>query len=279
MADDAFPTLTAADLAVVESFGTRTTMDVGDVLFHSGDTSYSFFAIVSGAVAIINDTDGVDEVVTEHGPGRFLGELNLLTGQRVYLTARVSARGRWTSPSRCAAAVARRSDRHLRAGECLGQQRLHVRSLDRLASGTEAFVESVQRPDVAGVLDGTRQRVVESEIGAVDRLRLAMTSLVQQQRSECVTGWLHPTPRLVVHEFVRGDDCVAQMVEPFVDSSRLVGEFALGHVSGDHQHALGRIVEHVAGLLDCRAKQGGTGRVSASASAIRPRLASATVRA
>ena len=63
---------------------------------------------------------------------------------------------------------------------CLGEQRLHVRSLDLLASGTEAFVESVQRPDVARVLDGTRQRVVESEIGAVDRLGLAMTSLVQQ---------------------------------------------------------------------------------------------------
>ena len=40
------------------------------------------------------------------------------------------------------------------------------------------------------------------------------------------------------------------MVEPFVDVSRLVGEFALGHVFGDHQHALGGIVEDVAGLLD-----------------------------
>ena len=90
------------------------------------------------------------------------------------------ARQQNLSPSRCASAVARRSDRHLRACACLGEQRLHVRSLDRLASGTEAFVESVQRPDVARVLDVTRQRVVESEIGAVDRLGLAMTSLVQQ---------------------------------------------------------------------------------------------------
>jgi thioredoxin reductase (NADPH) len=91
--DDAFPTLTSAELAVVESFGARTTVDVGDVLYRSGDASYSFYAIVSGAVAIINDTDGIDQVVTEHGPGRFLGELNLLTGQRVYLTARVLAAG------------------------------------------------------------------------------------------------------------------------------------------------------------------------------------------
>src|SRR5262249_11698931 len=47
----------------------------------------------SGAVQIINETDGADEVVIEHTAGRFLGELNLLTGQRVYLTARVSQAG------------------------------------------------------------------------------------------------------------------------------------------------------------------------------------------
>src|SRR5581483_7571714 len=37
--------------------------------------------------------DGEDVVVATHGPGRFLGELNLLTGQRVYLTARVVEAG------------------------------------------------------------------------------------------------------------------------------------------------------------------------------------------
>src|SRR5581483_8909409 len=37
--------------------------------------------------------DGEDVVLATHGPGRFLGELNLLTGQRVYLTARVVEAG------------------------------------------------------------------------------------------------------------------------------------------------------------------------------------------
>jgi thioredoxin reductase (NADPH) len=91
--DDAFPTLTPADLATLESFGERRRVDVGDVLFHSGDPTYDFFASISATVQIVNDTDGGTDVVTEHGPGRFLGELNLLTGQRVYLTARVSQAG------------------------------------------------------------------------------------------------------------------------------------------------------------------------------------------
>src|SRR5581483_2543602 len=37
--------------------------------------------------------DGEEELLVTHGPGRFLGELNLLTGQRVYLTARVVEAG------------------------------------------------------------------------------------------------------------------------------------------------------------------------------------------
>ncbi|MCU1359169.1 MAG: Thioredoxin-disulfide reductase [Ilumatobacteraceae bacterium] len=91
--DDAFPTLSPADLATLQSFGVRSRVEVGDVLFHSGDTAYDFFVNISATVQIINDTDGVDDVVTEHGPGRFLGELSLLTGQRAYLTARVSVAG------------------------------------------------------------------------------------------------------------------------------------------------------------------------------------------
>ncbi len=34
-------------------------------------------------------SDGEERVITRHGPGRFLGELSLLTGQRAYLSARV----------------------------------------------------------------------------------------------------------------------------------------------------------------------------------------------
>ena len=64
---------------------------MGDVLFRAGDREYDFILIESGEVEIVREAtpDAPEEVVARHGAGRFLGELNMLTGQRAYLTARV----------------------------------------------------------------------------------------------------------------------------------------------------------------------------------------------
>src|ERR1051325_2743543 len=91
--DPAAPTLTDAQLAVLARFGERRPIAVGDVLYAEGDAAYDFFVVLSGAVDIVGTFDGVEEVLVTHGPHRFLGELNLLTGQRVYLTARVVEAG------------------------------------------------------------------------------------------------------------------------------------------------------------------------------------------
>ncbi|HEX6480990.1 MAG TPA: FAD-dependent oxidoreductase [Ktedonobacteraceae bacterium] len=94
-ADDAiaFPTLDDSKLAVLEALGTRRSVAVGEYLYREGDTTYDFYVILSGAVEIIVQSDGEERIVARHGPGRFLGELNLLTGQRVYLSARVTQSG------------------------------------------------------------------------------------------------------------------------------------------------------------------------------------------
>jgi thioredoxin reductase (NADPH) len=39
-------------------------------------------------VEVIVTSAGEERVIARHGPGRFLGELNLPTGQRVYVSAR-----------------------------------------------------------------------------------------------------------------------------------------------------------------------------------------------
>ena len=90
-ADDAvaFPTLDDSELAVLEALGTRRSVAVGEYLYREGDTTYDFYVILSGAVEIVVRSDGEERIITRQGPGRFLGELNLLTGQRVYLSARV----------------------------------------------------------------------------------------------------------------------------------------------------------------------------------------------
>jgi thioredoxin reductase (NADPH) len=93
--DTAAPTLDAAALAWLAPFGEERVVESGEILYRAGEESYpDFFVILEGAVDIIRpDLEG-DTLITSHGAGRFLGELNMVTGQRLYLTARVSQPGR-----------------------------------------------------------------------------------------------------------------------------------------------------------------------------------------
>src|SRR5205814_2506114 len=91
--DPAAPTLDAAQLAVLAGFGQRRRVAVGDVLYAEGDAAYDFYVMLSGVAEVAAAYDGEEVVLATHGAGRFLGELNLLTGQRVYLTARVVEAG------------------------------------------------------------------------------------------------------------------------------------------------------------------------------------------
>ena len=78
----------------IAPFGEERAVAAGDVLFRAGDDFSDFFVVLEGAVDIIRpDVDG-ESLVTTHVAGRFLGELNMLTGQRLSLTARVSEPGR-----------------------------------------------------------------------------------------------------------------------------------------------------------------------------------------
>jgi thioredoxin reductase (NADPH) len=85
----AFPSLDDSQLAVFDRLGTRRPVRSGDYLYRSGDPTYDFYVVLSGAIEIVLNADGDERVITRHGARRFLGELNLLTGQRVYLSARV----------------------------------------------------------------------------------------------------------------------------------------------------------------------------------------------
>jgi thioredoxin reductase (NADPH) len=92
--EHASPPLDAEVLQQLAEFGDERAVEVGDVLFRAGDDSSDFLVILEGAVDIIRpDVEG-ETLITTHVAGRFLGELNMLTGQRLSLTARVSEPGR-----------------------------------------------------------------------------------------------------------------------------------------------------------------------------------------
>ena len=83
----AFPRLSDDQRARLRAAGTLRAVGPGEVLFRDGDPSYDFFVVESGAVAVVQGYGQENRVVAIHGPHRFVGELNLLTGSPAYLTA------------------------------------------------------------------------------------------------------------------------------------------------------------------------------------------------
>jgi thioredoxin reductase (NADPH) len=90
----AFPVLSPAQLAEVASFGTEQPVAAGQSLFEAGEASYQLFVVLEGEVEIVPPEGAEAAPIAVYGPGGFVGELNLLTGQRRFLTARVTRAGR-----------------------------------------------------------------------------------------------------------------------------------------------------------------------------------------
>jgi thioredoxin reductase (NADPH) len=89
--------LSEGQLAVLAAVGEERTAAVGDVLFQVGDLRYPFIAIIEGEAAIL---DGHGNEIIRHGALGFLGEINLLSGQTVYLTAVVTKPMRYIAVDR-----------------------------------------------------------------------------------------------------------------------------------------------------------------------------------
>jgi thioredoxin reductase (NADPH) len=90
-----FPLLTSVQMAVLARHGTRHETAAGEVLYAAGDRGFDFIVVEAGEVDIVLPAmpDAPESVIVTWGPGQFLGELNLLTGQTAIATARVTAPG------------------------------------------------------------------------------------------------------------------------------------------------------------------------------------------
>ena len=89
----AFPRLSEPQIQALATRGERRSTQEGEVLYREGDEGYDFFVILKGKVAVVEGYTGDERVIAVHGPGRFLGELSLLTGQAAFTTAVVRAAG------------------------------------------------------------------------------------------------------------------------------------------------------------------------------------------
>src|SRR6185369_3983813 len=73
------------------SFGTPVEVQAGDVIFEAGDDDPDLILIESAIIDIIRTAtpDAPEQFFIRSGPGQFVGEVNLLTGQTRILSARV----------------------------------------------------------------------------------------------------------------------------------------------------------------------------------------------
>jgi thioredoxin reductase (NADPH) len=93
----ASPLLSPSQLAALAEIGEQRSAPVGELLYRVGDRTYPFVAILEGEVAII---DAAGNELVRHGPSGFLGELNLLSGQTVFVNALVTEPLRYIAVAR-----------------------------------------------------------------------------------------------------------------------------------------------------------------------------------
>jgi|SRR5471032_2239458 len=86
-----FPTLSEQQVALLERYGERRTLKVGDVLFSQGDRHIPMFAVVSGTIEATRDSMGGKHPIGVHGPGSFTGEVGTLDGRAAVATARAQS--------------------------------------------------------------------------------------------------------------------------------------------------------------------------------------------
>src|SRR3954465_5435500 len=82
----AFPKLSDAELRVLKSLATSLEYADGDTIFRAGQADIDLCVVESGRIDILNPTDG-NRLIVSHDPGQFSGDIDLLTGRPVIVTA------------------------------------------------------------------------------------------------------------------------------------------------------------------------------------------------
>lgn len=89
--------LSRTQFETLAEHGEERTAAVSEVLFEVGDETYPFIAIREGEASV---RDAAGREIVRHGADGFLGEMNLLSGQTVFLTAVVTEPMRYVAVDR-----------------------------------------------------------------------------------------------------------------------------------------------------------------------------------
>ncbi len=92
-ATQAFPTLTASQIARLRPGGKLRKVEPGEILFRPNDTYVPFFVLLSGAMEIVQPGIDGERPITTHSAGAFTGEISMISGQRCLVLGRVTEAG------------------------------------------------------------------------------------------------------------------------------------------------------------------------------------------
>ena len=88
------PKLREDQIEVLGRYGEMRKTEDGQVLFRAGDASGDFIVVLDGEVEVVDDFAGERRTMGVFRPGRFVGELVMLTGQAAYLSVVVRKGGK-----------------------------------------------------------------------------------------------------------------------------------------------------------------------------------------
>jgi thioredoxin reductase (NADPH) len=91
------PILSPSQIEALAAVGEERTAAEGEFLFRIGDERYPFIVVLEGEAAIL---DGAGNEIARQGPRGFLAEMNLLTGQTVYVDGVVTEPMRYIAVDR-----------------------------------------------------------------------------------------------------------------------------------------------------------------------------------
>jgi thioredoxin reductase (NADPH) len=88
-----FPKLSDSQIDRVAAAGRKRRVEKNVILINQGDADAPFFVVISGRLDIVQPTDQGEIAIVQHQPGEFTGELNMLTGRRSLVCARMGEAG------------------------------------------------------------------------------------------------------------------------------------------------------------------------------------------
>jgi thioredoxin reductase (NADPH) len=89
-----FPKLTPVQISRIEPHGRIRSIQPGEVLIEQGDTAVPFFVVITGEIEIVRPFGTQETLITIHSDGQFTGEVNMLSGRRSLVRARVTKPGK-----------------------------------------------------------------------------------------------------------------------------------------------------------------------------------------